>query len=208
MNAMDERALTETYNRIAESWHRDHGDDDWWIEGTDLFISKLERGSLVLDVGCGGGTKAQYLFNHGLKVIGIDISNKLLAIAQKEVPGVSFRELSMKAVPKMEEEFNGIFAQASLLHAAKAEIPHIIAGFLSRLKVGGILYIAVKEVKANTPEEEIVTESDYGFEYQRFFSYYTMPELITYFHEAGLTVIGDLRNQTGKTVWLQILGRK
>ena len=53
--------LRATYDRIAEDWHGDHRDDDWWIGGADAFTPLIKPGGLVLDVGCGGGRKSRYL---------------------------------------------------------------------------------------------------------------------------------------------------
>src|SRR3989338_2374515 len=107
--------LKETYNRIAEDWHRDHTSDDWWVEGTNAFIQKLPVGSHVLDVGCGSGVKSKYFIDHGFKVTGIDISDKLLEIARREAPEGEFKVLSMTELDSMPETFDGVFAQASLL---------------------------------------------------------------------------------------------
>ena len=63
--------------------------------GTDAFITQLPSGAHVLDVGCGSGVKSEYLIAHGFKVTGIDISDKRLDIARREVPEGEFRVLSM-----------------------------------------------------------------------------------------------------------------
>src|SRR5258706_10762297 len=107
--------LKDTYNKIAESWHKDHQTDDWWIEGTDKFISLLKQGDSVLDVGCGGGTKTKYLIGKGLKVLGIDFSENLIEIAKREVPQGTFLVMDINNVDMMQENFNGIFMQAVLL---------------------------------------------------------------------------------------------
>jgi SAM-dependent methyltransferase len=201
--------LKETYNRIAEEWHRDHTHDEWWIEGTDSFVQKLKSGAHVLDVGCGSGVKSKYLAVHGLHVVGIDISDGLLAIARREVPEAEFRELSMMNLDSLSETFDGIFAQASLLHIPKKEAGGVVKKMADRLVPGGFLYIAVKESREDRPEEEIVKENDYGYAYERFFSYFSIPELEHYLTDAGLEVVSKLRNPSpsGKTVWLQIIGK-
>jgi hypothetical protein len=28
--------LKSTYNKIAEDWHKNHQQDDWWVEGIDI----------------------------------------------------------------------------------------------------------------------------------------------------------------------------
>ena len=197
--------LKETYNRIAEDWHHDHTADDWWMGGTDAFITQLPSGAHVLDVGCGSGVKSEYLIAHGFKVTGIDISDKLLDIARREVPEGEFRVLSMTDLDSMSDTFDGVFAQASLKDAGD-----VVKKMARRLVLGGLLYIAVKEARAGNPEEEIVKENDYGYEYERFFSYFTMEELERYLADAGLIAVSKSRNpnKSGKTVWLQIIGRK
>lgn len=202
--------LKETYDLIAEDWHRDHIADDWWIEGTNLFIQQLAPGAHVLDVGCGSGVKSKYLSEHGLKVMGIDISDKLLEIARHEAPEAEFKELSMTDLDTISEKFDGVFAQASLLHIPKKDAAEVVKKMAGRLTPGGVLYIAVKETRADKPEEAVEKESDYGYDYERFFSYFTLVELRQYLADAGLTFISESRspNPSGKTVWLQIIGTK
>ncbi len=202
--------LKETYNRIAEDWHRDHLDDDWWIEGTDLFIKSLAPGAHVLDVGCGSGVKSRYLIDRGFKVTGIDISEKLLEIARRDVPEAEFKVFSMTDLDSMRETFDGVFAQASLLHIPKKDAGEVVQKMVRRLVSGGHLSINVKETQEGKPEEGMLKEDGYGYQYERFFSYFTMSELEHYLADAGLQVVSELRNQnkSGKTVWLQIIGRK
>ena len=202
--------LREAYNLIAEDWHRDHSDDDWWIEGTDAFIRALPDNSRVLDVGCGSGVKSEYLIAHGLDVVGIDVSDRLLDIARREVPEGDFRELSMTDLDRLPDAFDGVFAQASLLHIPRKDAGETVKKMSDRLVPGGLLYLAVKEAREGKPEEEIARENDYGYEYERFFSYFRMDELERYLLDAGLTVISTMRNSSpsGKTVWLQIIGKK
>lgn len=202
--------LKEAYNRIAEDWHRDHLADDWWKNGTDDFIKELPAGARVLDVGCGSGVKSKYLTDHGFKVIGIDISEKLLEIAEREAPEAEFRVLSMTDLDSMPETFDGVFAQASLLHIPKKEAGDIVKKMARRLVTGGLLCINVKEAREGKPNEEILKENEYGYEYERFFSYFTVEELERYLTDAGLKIISTLRNpnKSGKTVWLQIIGKR
>lgn len=200
--------LKDTYNRIAEDWHKDHQADDWWIEGTDTFISFFKPGSLVLDVGCGGGTKSKYLLGAGLTVIGIDFSDKLIDIAKREVPQGEFLVMDMHDAGNLKREFDGIFAQASLLHIPKKEVSAVLHALASKLTIGGFFYIAVKGIQPGKSEEEIKEENKYGYPYQRFFSYYSIDELIRYFKELGFEIVYTNIQTTGKSNWLHVIGRK
>src|SRR5687767_4129226 len=146
--------IKETYNKIAEEWHKDHQTDDWWRNGTDKFISFLKTEDLVLDVGCGGGTKSKYLINKGLKIVGIDIAEKMVEIAKREVPEGKFIAMDLSRVETLEEMFDGIFMQAVLLHIPKKYAQEILGKMVNKLKSSGYLYIAVKEKVPNGVEEE------------------------------------------------------
>lgn len=200
--------LKATYNRIAEDWFKDHHEDTWWIEGTDKFVSLLKPGSLVLDVGCGTGVKSQYLLDKGLKVIGIDFSEKMIEIAKREVPGATFHVADIKDLSGLQETFDGVLAQATLLHIPKAEAGDVVKGLRDKLNNGGYLYIAVKEKRENGKEEEILKEDDYGYEYERFFSYFTLPEIKKYISDAGMEVCYENVSLSGHTNWIQVICRK
>lgn len=200
--------IGKTYDRIAEDWHKDHNSDTWWVEETNKFLALLPSRGSVLDVGCGSGVKSKYMLEKGFRVVGIDVSEGLLKIAQRESPSGEFLLLSMTELDSLTEEFDGVFAQASLLHIPKAEASGVVRQMAGRARPGGYVYIAVKRAWEGAPEEEVKKENDYGYEYERFFSYYTPEELSGYMKAAGLEVVSESSSQSGNTVWLQIVGRK
>lgn len=204
--------LKETYNKIAEDWHKDHDSDTWWVEATDKFISFLNKGDLVLDAGCGAGTKTKYLLDKGLKVVGTDFSEKMIELAKKEVPGAEFFTLDIKQINELDYMFDGIFMQAVLLHIPKKEVEAILKNVINKLKAGGYLYIAVKEKTPGGVDEETKNESDYGYEYERFFSYFTFEDFENYFKSLGIgmvykNVLPPSRSAR-QSQWMQIIGRK
>jgi len=180
--------LKEAYNRIAEDWYRDHHQDDWWIEGTDKFISLLKPGANILDVGCGAGVKSNYLIQKGLPVTGIDLSEKMIELAKKHVPNGIFYVQDLYQLANLEKTFDGVFAQAVLLHIPKNRISEVMKLLAAKIKPGGYLYVAVKERRPSEPEEEIVKENDYGYPYERFFSYFTKEEMEKKFQELNLQI--------------------
>lgn len=201
--------LRDTYNRIAADWARDHQGDSWWRACTARFASLLPNGARVLDAGCGSGDKARFFEERGMHVLGIDFSERLLDIARRTAIASEFRLLDLRDIATLPEMFDGVFAQASLLHIPKAETLSVMEGMASRLVPSGLLYIAVKALRAGNPEEEIVTERDYGYDYHRFFSYHTMDEMHGYIGRLGLSLIhseSSLSPNGGD--WLQLIARK
>lgn len=200
--------LKDTYNKIAEDWHKDHLSDTWSIEGAKMFSSFLKSGNLVLDAGCGGGLKSRYFINAGLKVVGLDFSGKMIEIARREVPKGKFFVMDIKDIEKIKENFDGIFIQAVLLHIPKKEIQDVLQKLLKKLNKNGYIYIAVREKKEDGSEEEIKIEKDYGYEYQRFFSYFTIDELKNCLNNLELSVIYENIIPSDNTRWIQIIANK
>jgi cyclopropane fatty-acyl-phospholipid synthase-like methyltransferase len=200
--------LKDTYNKIAEDWSKDHYADTWWVEGTERFVSFLSPGSSVLDVGCGTGVKSKYLLGKGLRVTGVDFSEKMIEIARREVPQGLFEVVDIMDMGSLEKTFDGILAQAVLLHIPKAQIISVIKGLKNKLTRGGYLYIAVKEKREGGLEEEIVVEQDYGYTYERFFSFYTLPEIKQYLLSLGMEVCYENVALSGKTNWIQVIAKK
>ena len=200
--------LKSTYNRIAEDWFKDHHGDTWWVEGTDKFISFLKPGALVLDVGCGAGVKSKYLLDKGLKIIGIDFSEKMIDIARREVLGATFHVMDIKDLNGLNENFDGILAQAVLLHISKTEVGDVVKGLRDKLVDGGYLYIAVKQKREDGKEEEILKEENYGYKYERFFSYFTLPEIQKHVANAGMAMCYENVALFGHTTWIQVICRK
>jgi SAM-dependent methyltransferase len=72
---------------------------------------------LVIDLGCGGGLWARRLVDAGYRVLGIDVSPHMIAIARKRVPEATFRRTSFldaglppcAAITSLGECFNYLF---------------------------------------------------------------------------------------------------
>jgi len=199
--------LKSTYNRIAEDWDNDHTNDTWWKDGVNKFTSLIPGGSSVLDVGCGSGVKSELLHAKGFAVTGIDFSEKFLDIARRRMPTGDFRLIDLYNISGLDKKFDAIFAQAVLLHVPKKDIVSVIHSLTAKLSPGGLFYVAVKEQRAEEQEEEVVKESDYGYEYERFFSYFTIEEIKSYLTHEGLEIVYESVAHSGRRNWIQAIGK-
>ena len=107
------------------------------------------QGGLVCDLGCGGGQLAASLLQAGYKVIGVDLSAAMIAIARKRVPGARFIRGSIDDVDipfcaaaiAVGEVFNYLPSQKAVLRA--------FGNIYHALQPGGILLFDIKEPPAN-----------------------------------------------------------
>jgi SAM-dependent methyltransferase len=199
--------LKATYDRIAKDWDSDHTHDKWWKEGLEKFATFLRPGAEVLDVGCGSGVKSEILKGKGMKVTGIDFSERMLDIARRRVPDEEFLMVDLYDLSGFEKKFDALFAQAVLLHFPLKDVSVIIRSLKEKLNSGGYFYAAVKERRPGEKEEEVVKEDDYGYEYERFFSYFTAKELKKYFTDEGFEIVYESSISSGRRNWLQIIGK-
>jgi SAM-dependent methyltransferase len=200
--------LSLTYDMIAREWTRDHASDTWWIPGTSAFMSYLNPGAKILDVGCGSGVKTRFLVDGGFKVTGIDFSSEMIGLAARTVPEADFRMRDIMRPLGLPREYDAVFAQAVLLHIPKRSILQVIRNITEPLRKDGLLYVAFKKIRPGPPKVEVVKENDYGYEYERFFSYYSLREMLDYLELLGMEVLVRSLTPSGGTTWIQAIARK
>jgi 2-polyprenyl-3-methyl-5-hydroxy-6-metoxy-1,4-benzoquinol methylase len=200
--------LRETYNLIAKNWDQSHVEDAWAFEGMGVLNELLTPQSSILNVGCGPGIEAKFFVDHGHTIFGFDISEEMVALAHKKVPSATFKVMDLKDVETIKDQFDAVCMRAVLLHVPKAEASACVQSIASKIKDRGYFFIAVKERSEGGPDEEVKSEDRYGYMCERFFSYYTTEELRKYFKDSNIEVVFEKVSPTGKTNWIQIIGKK
>ncbi|WP_173123912.1 class I SAM-dependent methyltransferase [Kibdelosporangium persicum] len=94
---------------------------------------------VALDAACGTGRYAELLAERGHRVIGVDSSPDMLALARKRLPGSDFRQGDLHSLP-VGEEVDVITCGLALTH--NRDLGPIFAEFARVLKPGGHLVIA------------------------------------------------------------------
>ena len=107
------------------------------------FLAHVPPGGAVLDAGCGSGRDALAFKQAGYAASAFDGSARLAAIAADNT-GLPVRHLTF-AQMDWSEAFDGVWACATLLHLAPADLPAALAGIWRALKPGGAFYCSFKE---------------------------------------------------------------
>jgi len=112
----------------------------------DSFLSKLAPGAAVLDLGCGSGRDSAVMIARGFDVTPTDGTLEMAEEAArhlgKPVGVLRFGEIDAVSA------FDGIWANACLLHAPRAELGGILGRIHKALRPGGVFYASFKAGEA------------------------------------------------------------
>jgi 2-polyprenyl-3-methyl-5-hydroxy-6-metoxy-1,4-benzoquinol methylase len=86
------------------------------IDGEARFVDALaDRGSRILDAGCGTGRVAAALAARGHRALGIDADASLIAAGQEQYPGLSLEHRDLRALTPDDGPFEVIVAAGNVL---------------------------------------------------------------------------------------------
>lgn len=103
------------------------------------FIATLGAGR-VLDLGCGPGRAAGRMAQAGFDVVAMDAVPEMVAMAAQH-PGVTAQ---IGTFDDISGTYDGIWANFSLLHAPRADMPRHLAAIKAALRDGGLFHIGMK----------------------------------------------------------------
>jgi SAM-dependent methyltransferase len=87
------------------------------------FLPLLPPGGFILDAGCGTGRDSAEFLKRGFRVLAMDASKAMVQRAVRRI-GQPVLHISF-AQMQFSNEFDGIWASASLLHVPKREMPQV-----------------------------------------------------------------------------------
>lgn len=189
----------EYYNQYASIYFENTVDLDV-SHLMEPFLSYLDEGSSVLDLGCGSGRDSLTFLDMGYDVTALDGSEEMCSLASihtdLDILHMQFKDLDF------EEVFDGIWACASLVHIEKDKLPSIIKKISKALNPGGIFYMSVHR-------------GDFeGIRNQRYFAEYNEQELQNILHKfpelkiQDIWTTEDVRNKSNGQEWLNLLVQK
>ena len=107
------------------------------------FLALIPSGGTILDAGCGPGRDVLAFLKQGFRVTAFDASAKMVELASKQT-GVAAFQMRFQEL-NYEQEFDGIWACASLLHVPFCELEDVLTRFRRALKTGGICFMSFKQ---------------------------------------------------------------
>ena len=108
----------------------------------DLFLSYLNEGDSILDLGCGSGRDTKYFLSKGYKVDATDGSEEICKVAS-DYTGINVKCLLFNELDDI-DKYDGIWACASILHLDRDDLIDVFHRIARALKDNGILYTSFK----------------------------------------------------------------
>jgi len=154
-----------------------------------LSLLKAEKGSRVLDLGCGNGALSAKLKEAGFIVTGVDASAEMIAIAEKAHPGIEFiRADALSFSP--DKKFDAVFSNAVIHWIDAKEQGHLAKNIASLLAPGGefVCEFGGKDCAEAVHSALEAAFACRGVKYPRTFFFPTIGEYAPILEAAGLKV--------------------
>lgn len=178
MRNMEEINKTiDYYNSNAAQYFRNTVNVDM-SKCCDRFLKYIIPGGRIVDIGAGSGRDIKYFKDKGYAVEGIDASKEICRLASD----YSGTEVICERIQDWhpQEKYDGIWANASLLHLSFDEIEEFVCRASDYLKPNGVIYISMKK--------GIQTECD---NYGRFFTDFSEERMKQIISKSSAFVIAD-----------------
>ena len=129
------------YNQCAEAYNETTLNIEFDSK-REMLLKYLQPNAHILDLGCGSGRDSKGFLQKGYKVTAVDGSKELCKIASKNIGQDVIWQLfnELDAV----NEFDGVWACASLLHLPTNELKQTLKRVEKALKKDGYFYASFK----------------------------------------------------------------
>lgn len=139
MNKMNKTKVYEVYEEIVD-WIDDARTKTLMeLEYLNLIVNTIPQAGSILDLGCGTGEPiAQFFIEKGFKVMGVDGSQKMIALCKKRFPNERWIVSDMRDI-NLQQQFDAILAWHSFFHLDHDSQRNMFKIFESHIKPGGVL---------------------------------------------------------------------
>ncbi len=140
------------------------------------FMDLLPKGGRVLDLGCGPATASAHMRTAGFECDPVDASDGMIKIANNlhdlGARKLTFDELDMIA------DYDGVWANFSLLHASRDDLPRHLNAIAIALRDQGVFSVAMKTGTDATRDR-----------LGRMYTFVTIPELSELLTNVGFSIL-------------------
>ena len=138
---MKDNKTIKYYNINAKRFYEDTVEIDL-KDFYPKFLKHIPNNGKILDLGCGSGRDSLYFIKKGYSVTSIDGSKEMVKLSS-QLTSQKTHLLNIENID-FENEYDGIWAYASLLHIDESITKGVISKLGKALKKDGVLYASYK----------------------------------------------------------------
>jgi SAM-dependent methyltransferase len=189
------------YDERAESFWQGTRDHDV-RQNLQALLDAIEAAPpyTILDLGCGPGRDLHALRAAGHVAVGLDGAAQFVAMA-RAYSGCEVWQQDFLALDLPAARFDGIFANASLFHVPRQELPRVLRQLAATLKPRGVLF-------TSNPRGD----NQEGWLHGRYGSFHDLAAWRGYLHDAGFVELHHYYRPPGlprdQQPWLASVWRK
>ena len=191
INLLTRQAYNLAAQKYHELFHNEMNEKEYDRKLLDSFAARFNKDSLICDAGCGPSAHiGKYLFDKGIKIVGVDISEECIELARLYNPKMKFECADIASMPFVNNSFDGLISYYSIINTPKIYISKIFSEFRRVLKPDGFLLVSVKSGTTEGYIDDLL-----GIKTQTYFSLFIQEEIVNNFSRAGfLLEFFDKRN--------------
>jgi len=111
----------------------------------EAFVDLLGPGARVLEIGSGGGRDARLMESLGLRVRRTDVTPGFVELLRSQGEACDLLDPLVDDLSSPEGPYDAVWANASLLHVRRDDLPTVLARLAAVTRPGGVLRISLKE---------------------------------------------------------------
>jgi SAM-dependent methyltransferase len=174
----------------------------------DAFVTELGCSGRVLEIGSGGGRDALELEKRGMSVRRTDISKGFVELLREsgcEADLLDPLTDDLTDPLRPGTPYDGIWACASLIHAAREDFGTVLRRLAEATRTGGRLHVSVREGDG----EDVSTRGSAAAPRRYFETYWRDPALRSALTDSGW-IVSDVRRCSGRPDdwWLSVRARR
>ena len=136
-----QNSYDQVATEYAEKFKDEMDDKPFDRDCLDRLSREVGRLGPICDMGCGPGQTARYLHRQGVDTLGVDLSPRMIAEAQRLNPEIHFHQGNMLALPDADNSWGGIAAFYCIIHIPREQIVNALREMKRVLKPNGVLLI-------------------------------------------------------------------
>ncbi|HKG05845.1 MAG TPA: methyltransferase domain-containing protein [Pedobacter sp.] len=158
----------DAFDKSAEIYQGKFMDVSMFAGTFNFFCDNIPaHNASILDIACGPGNITKYLLDRepNYDVLGIDLSPKMLRLAEINNPTAKFQLMDCREIDSIDRKFEGITCGFCLPYLTREEAIDLIAKVSGLLIPGGMFYLSTMEDDYSNSRYQISSTGDQVYVY-------------------------------------------